>query len=546
MTTLVVPSLDEAPWPTLGYELCDFIESRYTFGPGDLKGQPYRIEPEFRAQIHRAYEVYPKDHRLAGRRRFKRVGLSLRKGTAKTEKAMILAAAEADPDAPVRCDGFDADGDPVGRAVKDPYIPLMSYTVEQTEDLGFNVLRTILEESALDDVFDIGLERILVRDGRGREAGKIVALAGSPNARDGARTTFQHFDETHRLYLRKLVNAHSTMLENANKRKMADPWSLETTTMFEPGQNSVAEDTHAYAEAIDRGEVNDPSLFYFHRQAPIDAPMESTDEVRGALLEASGPAAEWSGDIDALVNRWFEPKVDRQYYRRVWLNQPVTGKGKAFDVDRWHKELYLADFQPVAKELVVAGFDGAKFFDSTALIATDVVSAVQFPVGPIGIWERPRNEPDWEVPVAQVNDAVEWLFDTFDVWRIYCDPPYWEDTINGWAGKYGEKRVIEYWTNRRRVMAMALLAYSNAQRAGEVRHNGDERFARHIGNAVKDPLPWVDESTGEPLFLIKKERPDSELKIDAAMAGSLSWAARGDAIAAGAKKKQTFAPRRIR
>ena len=57
------------------------------FGPGDLRGQPAKIDPEKRALIYRAYEVFPQDHPKAGRRRFRRVTLSLRKGLAKTELA---------------------------------------------------------------------------------------------------------------------------------------------------------------------------------------------------------------------------------------------------------------------------------------------------------------------------------------------------------------------------------------------------------------------------------------------------------------------------
>jgi hypothetical protein len=43
----------------------------------------------------------------------------------------------------------------------------------------------------------------------------------------------------------------------------------------------------------------------------------------------------------------------------------------------------------------------------------------------------------------------------------------------------------------------------------------------------------MDEETGKPLWLIRKERSDSPNKIDLAMAAVLSWEARMDAIAAG-------------
>lgn len=189
MTILCVPAIEESPWPSLGPQVCSFIEDYLVFGPGDLRGEPARLDSEKRALIYRAYEVFPPGHPQAGRRRFKRVAISLRKGSAKTEFAAWIAAAELHPDGPVRCDGFDAYGRPVGRGVVDPYIPMVAYTEEQSEDLAYGALRVILQYSQIADDFDIGLERIMRVNGDG----KAVALASAPDARDGARTTFQHF-----------------------------------------------------------------------------------------------------------------------------------------------------------------------------------------------------------------------------------------------------------------------------------------------------------------------------------------------------------------
>ena len=54
MGTLVVPGLDAEPWPTLGPQIVDFIEDRFIYGPGSLKGRPYVVDPEFRAFLYRA------------------------------------------------------------------------------------------------------------------------------------------------------------------------------------------------------------------------------------------------------------------------------------------------------------------------------------------------------------------------------------------------------------------------------------------------------------------------------------------------------------
>ena len=85
MSTLIVPKLDEQPWPTLGPQIAAFIEERAIFGPGSLKGQPARLDADKKAALYRLYEVYPQGHPLQGRRRFKRGSISWRKGLAKTE-----------------------------------------------------------------------------------------------------------------------------------------------------------------------------------------------------------------------------------------------------------------------------------------------------------------------------------------------------------------------------------------------------------------------------------------------------------------------------
>lgn len=537
MGLLIVPPPDPEPWPTLGPQVCQLLEERCVHGPGDLRGKDYVLDAEKRALIYRWYEVYPKGHPREGKRRFKRVGLSVRKGTAKTELAAAVAFAELHPDGPVRCDGFRKEGGlwvPCGRPVTDPYIPMVAYTEEQTEDLAYAALLVMVTEGEDADLFDAGLERIMRAGGDG----KAVALAAAPDSRDGARTTFQHFDETHRFTLRRLKEAHQTMLANIPKRMLADPWSLETTTTYTPGEGSAAEGTHEYAELVSTGKSKDTTLFFFHREATPkpDEDLDDFEQAAAAVIEASGPSiASWpdfAGQVEAIVSLRNQPDTDKAYWERVWLNRRVQSGKQAFDVKQWEglarPEIVIPD-----GELIVIGFDGSQFHDATAMIATDVGTGFQWP---LGIWECPADVEDWECPEEEVSAALEEANDRFDVWRVYADPPYWDGTVNGWRGKYGAKRVIEWWTNRPFQMAHSLRAYAGAMTASAVTHNGDKAFKRHIGNSRKHFLNQRDDK-GQPLWTIRKERPDSPFKIDGAMAGDLSWEARCDAVAAGAKKR---------
>lgn len=526
----MVPT-DREPWPTLGPLVCAFIEENLVFGPGDLRGMPAVLDDEKRALIWRMYEVFPKGHTQAGRRRFKRVGLSLAKGLAKTELAAWIAACELHHEAPVRCDGFDRRGNPLGRPVTDPYIPLVAYTEEQSDELAYGALKAILEESSIRDDFDIGIERIMRRGGDG----KAVSLSSSPSARDGARTTFQLADETHWWTLPKLIKAHQTMMANLPKRKLSDAWALEVTTAPEPGTGSVAESTMEYAKAIRDGRIKDARLFFFHRQGSDEHDLDTEEGARAAVIEASGPAAAWR-DIDSIVELWRDPTTDRNFWERVWCNRLVKSSNKAFDTERW-KKLACSKSPVKDGDMIVLGFDGAQFRDSTGLVATHIETGYQWE---LGAWEQPYGQENWQVPVDEVNDAVDAAFKQYNVWRMYADPPYWQSWISKWAGEYGTDKVIEWWTNRRKPMSYALEGFDTAIKSGDISHDGSEVLTRHIGNSHRHDLPYKDEETGKPLWLIRKERHDSPHKIDLAMAAVLSWEARNDAIAAGANEVSVY------
>jgi hypothetical protein len=188
------------------------------------------------------------------------------------------------------------------------------------------------------------------------------------------------------------------------------------------------------------------------------------------------------------------------------------------------------------KALVVLGFDGSRRRDHTALIATEVASGYQWP---LGIW-RARDYRGG-IPRDVVDAVVEQAFETFDVWRLYADPPYWEDTIAGWAGKYGDERVHEWWTNRPKAMAYALRSWSEAQATGALSHCPPSEklcalFSEHVSNAVRRTTGYRDD--GGELWTV--EKPADDEKIDSVVAAALSWEARNDAIAAGAMNVEAF------
>jgi hypothetical protein len=57
------------------------------------------------------------------------------------------------------------------------------------------------------------------------------------------------------------------------------------------------------------------------------------------------------------------------------------------------------------------------------------------------------------VPIDELNEAVDFAFATWDVWRLYADPPHYRDDLNRWAGRTA-RTVVEWWTANRKKTAL--------------------------------------------------------------------------------------------
>ena len=150
------PAVGEPLFPTLGDQLCEFLESHAVYGPGDLKGRPLeQLSADWEYVTYRLYEHHPMGSKRAGRRRFKRGNISIRKGAAKTEFAAFIGFGELHPYAPVRFDGYNKDGSlAMGRPVVDPFIPMLANAKLQVEELAYGALKFICENCRIAECSD--------------------------------------------------------------------------------------------------------------------------------------------------------------------------------------------------------------------------------------------------------------------------------------------------------------------------------------------------------------------------------------------------------
>lgn len=543
MPTELVRAANHDRGRSLGPLAVAWMEYFLLHGPGDIQGTS--MNPAIPGSIPKTdelvgftYDCYALDER--GRRLYDRAVYSRPKGSNKSGHNADTAAFEAM--GPCRFAGWArggevyeqmdfryvyAPGEAMGRTIQTPYIRIMATEENQTGNVYDNI-HFNFTEGPLSEAFarkdDVGLTRVYLPDG-----GEITPSTSGAASKDGGKETFVAFDEPHLYILPEHKQMHATILRNLNKRLIAEPWAFESGTMYAPGQQSIAEASHTLAREIIKGKIQNPRLLFDHRQAAENIDLEDYDAVLAGLHESYGDASSYM-PLERIATFIQDPTTDPSESRRYFFNQATSLAGHAFDIVKWRK--FGTEPTPERNRLIVLGFDGSLNNDSTALVATDVETGVQWPAG---VWEKPLGKAgdDWEVDKAEVDGVVAEVFANYQVWKLYADPSKWETQLSEWAGRFGEKVVIAWPTTLQRKMASALKAYAGAIRSGECKNNGDEAFARHIGNAIKAPLPYLDDDR-TPMWLIQKEYLHSANKIDLAMAGAMSWQARLDAVAAGA------------
>lgn len=502
-----------APAFSLGYQVIDWIEAYLVHGPGDVQGQPIKLDREYSRFIVDAYEV---DGR--GRRRVTRAFLSRPKGRAKSELAGMLVCAEAL--GPVRCDGFDANGQPVGRPLTYPYIRCLATEENQAGNTYDNVYYMLTEGPVYDAYpgLDVNLAKVNIPGG-----GEIVPSSASSASKDGGKETFAVFDETHLYVTRELHGMHKTVSRNLLKRKIAEPWALETSTMYAPGEGSIAEQMHADFMKAAEGLIEHPGLLFDHREAP-PVSIRNKAELKKALRYVYGPAAEWM-DLDRMVVEL--QTMQEHEVRRYFLNQPTATVDQAIEKEAW--DAIESEDRPQPGDQIAIGFDGSIRYDATAIVGCRLSDGLVFP---IAVFENPHTSEDWEVDVLAVDAAMAKAMKEYRVEWVYADPAYWQDIVGRWAIEFGDDHIFEFWTHRDTPMANAVERFRTGIETKQIKHVGDPTLTRHVLNArTREVRAGV---------VLRKDTKRSKRHIDACMAAVLAVEARADAIADGRLRKKRY------
>lgn len=520
--------------PTLGHHVINWMH-RYLATPDRAEYEPFTLTREQAQFVLNLYAIDPR----TGQRRYRRACLSRPKGWGKSPLLAALTAAEALAD--VVPDGYDANGEPVGRPwadVRTPWLQLAAVSEDQTRNAWAPLLEMLREGPVIDAYRGVEPLDTFVN----LPSGRIEFVTSSATSREGNRPIWCVLDQTEEWRPSNGgVRLAATLRRNLGK---TGGTSVESPNAYVPGEGSVAEDTAEYWKAIREDRVKEHGLLYDHREAPPETDMGDRESLLAGLAHAYGDSADVNGGwvrLERIAAEVWDPATDPQDARRFYLGQVTHAADSWIAQPEW-ASLTAADKVVAPNEPIVLGFDGSRrrshaVTDATALVGCRVSDGHVFL---LGCWEQPDG-PDgkgWQVPTVEVLAAVDDAFRNYKVVGMYADPAKWESHVASWEAKYGRRlkvkasiqHPIEWWMTggRSNLIVRALESFRSSVADSELTHDGSSVLARHILNARR--------RRSRSGIQIMKEHPESPRKIDAAVAAVLAWQARVDAMAKGLGK----------
>lgn len=483
------PDLDG--WPTLGEIAVEWMQTNLVHGPGDLEGEPYRVDV---GQVEFLRELYRIDP-VSGRRVRRRALKGVAKGNNKTEDAAAVAAFELVGPCVVGSDG---------RATRrrSPDIPIGAASFEQADKV-YGALRVMVGPIA--DVFDVYDTELLIR-GTDHKAYRIAAVAGT---NDGGRHTAFIADEVHEWTDRK-ARVHLVIGNSLMKRQ--DALELSVTTAGADVDASPAGALYEYGKRVASGEVEDPSFLMHWYEPEAEVDLNVPQSLRAGLA-AANPAS-WV-NLDHVAQRWEVDRIPEHEFRRYHLNQWTAAAEAWLPAGAWPE---LAEPREVPDGTsIVVGFDGSYNRDSTAIVAFTVPDDPDdAPYGfCVRVWEKPDGPAghDWVVPREEVMATIADLFTRYRVVELAADRARWFHEFETWMDRYGEP-VVEFPQTPKRLSDACAKFYDAVVREN-LTHDGDPVWSRHLANAST--------KESEAGVRIVKERPSSRRHIDAAVAGVMAF-----------------------
>lgn len=520
-------------FPTLGYDVGEWIEENVVIPDGYRQGEPFELTDEMWKFLIHYYRLYPYAQPWPAPDALRYTGGQLRRSQKWGKDPLGAAIGWANALGPTRFDGWSSDGEPVGAPYPTPLIVCLGTAEDQTDNT-WRPLLAMARLGPLADVpgLDLGETRINLPGG-----GRIEPVTTSAKARLGAPMTDVIITESHLFTLqggyRKVCGA-----VKRNVAGMDGRW-LELTNAWDPTEGSEAQvtaeadDDRVYVDTIEPKRVED---------------LTDDEALHAELLRQYGDSARERGGWVNIKGRIFHEVRSSRYLeadrRRFFLNEIVVGESVFVDPTRWDLQARSDEPGLGPKDPIALGFDGAKYRDATALVASRLSDGRLFQ---LGIWERPKDAPeDWKVSSVEVDAKVRDVFGAYTVCVMFADPYRWQDYLDTWARDFGATRVVEFPTNVEQRMDKAIERFTTAFGGLQVTHDGSATMTTHFKDTVLVKGSKKKERPGEEggiaTHYMKMAKRGDGLLIDGAVAGVLAHEARAHAIEHGLVPAEQSAP----
>lgn len=411
-------------------------------------------------------------------------------------------------------------GEPMGMRWPTPLIQITATSEDQTDNI-YRPLQDMIRLGPLGDMMRVGEGFIRI----GTE-GRIDVVTSNALSRLGNPVTYVPQDETGIYFdtngMRKVAETQRRGLAGMGGR------AQETTNCYDPSQDSVAQRSY---------ESTSEDVFKFWEPPPANLSYRNKRERR--KIHQNNYAGSPHVDVDAIDAEAAElAEKDPEQAERFFGNRMVYGAGSWLDGDAWAARswLKLHPGEPArvvpAGTAVAGGFDGSDTDDWTVL-RLQTEDGYQF---------TPRYGPDrrptiWnpaefggQVPRLEVAAAIEEVFETYLVGRLYYDPPGWKSEGQDWESRYGDDVVLRWETYR------IIQMHAAAVRMHTDVCKKDTTFT-HDGDALIDVMIRNTRKLARPNLRYVLGKPSQTQKIDGTISSILADEAAGDLTAAKAWPK---------
>lgn len=310
----------EGEFPTLGWQVGQWIEDSCVVPDGDHGGSPFMLTDEMWTFLAHHYRLHLEARvgQVAPAFQYRRSILVRPQKWGKGPLTAAIICAESL--GPVVFDGWDAEGEPVGRPHSTPRIQIAATTDDQTDNVYGHLLPMIQRGPLADEIPDAGVTRINLPYG-----GWIEPVTSKATSRLGQPITFAIQDETG--IWTKANGGHA--LAKTQRRGLAgmSGRSIETTNAWNPAEMSTAQ-MGFESKVLD--------IYKDYRMPPAGLSYKNKAERRKIHKVVYGDS--WWVDLDAIEAEAAEIlETDPADAERFFGNRVVAGSDAWLPIGLWEK-----------------------------------------------------------------------------------------------------------------------------------------------------------------------------------------------------------------